>query len=323
MGLFNRKKGSDQPASVLSEGEIQQKLYGEFKRDQAQVAGAGDREISHESSSDLFTSPQEIRKAVHSDFSQGASFSGTSLKSVYSKPIEEKIPERQATVEDPYQKYNDMHQSFSKQEGPATVDVLAKIRSFFKKTAGLNQFFTRQVLYWAAGVLVVFLLFWGVNALNVGREQAMKDKYNVPAQSQTKMAIPSSKISQEKMLSGATQAPKKVSEEIASPISKPEETPLKMETVSESSAPVISTKRFVIQVVTYPTQDYAERIVASLKQAGFQAYVHEDIRPTGTTFYMVLIGSFNTASEAKQQLEKFRTNEISRPFSDAFVKTSA
>ncbi len=48
LGLFNKKKNQDTPASVLSESEIQKKLYGEFNEDGARSA-VRDREHFRES----------------------------------------------------------------------------------------------------------------------------------------------------------------------------------------------------------------------------------------------------------------------------------
>jgi cell division septation protein DedD len=270
---------------------------------------------------DLYNPPRESGKTAHPDFPQvSSSFSGASLKPAYSKPIEEKPQiSGRLPAEDPYQKYNELQQSFSKREG-SMAGVLARAGSFFQKFTGLNRLVTRQVIYWTAGVLVVFFLFWGVNALNVGREQAMKIKYHAPDQTQIKTEMPSAVLPQEKALTLTDRTTEQLSEESSKSISIPEASPVKTQPADKPAA-VASTKRFVIQVVTYPTQDYAERIVTTLKQAGFSAYVKENTRPTGTTFFVVLIGNFRTAAEAQQQLSKFRASETSRPFSDAFVRT--
>jgi cell division septation protein DedD len=79
---------------------------------------------------------------------------------------------------------------------------------------------------------------------------------------------------------------------------------------------------YVIQVVTYPARQDADKIVASFKKAGIHAYVKENSRPSGRLFYLVLIRGGRTEEEAKAQLLKFRANEAARPFRDAFVKSS-
>ena len=61
--------------------------------------------------------------------------------------------------------------------------------------------------------------------------------------------------------------------------------------------------------------------MTSLEKAGFRAFFRENVRPTGATFYPVYIGGFKTAAEARKQLSKFKANDISKPFSDAFVRT--
>ena len=57
MGLFSKKKNSDASSSVLSETEIQKKLYGEFS-DRTSHVVIGDREPFRESASAPFVSKE-------------------------------------------------------------------------------------------------------------------------------------------------------------------------------------------------------------------------------------------------------------------------
>ena len=57
MGFFNKKKNTDAPSSVLSESEIQRKLYGEFSEGSSHVVPGG-RERHQEPASTPFV-PKE------------------------------------------------------------------------------------------------------------------------------------------------------------------------------------------------------------------------------------------------------------------------
>lgn len=348
MGLFGRKKHNDSQVSVLSETEIQQKLYGEFKQETSQVAGAGERERSLDSSSisskktgagvssGLFSSSKEAEKKSHPGF---FSPSGETSKSPepMPKPAAPEPGERRyqaASIEqadDAYARYREHYKSSVK--GVASFSKIRNFRgkaaAFFNAVFGPGKLITRQALYWTAGVLVVFLLFWGVNALNTQRERFMQTKYQqAPAGSPAKSVTLTGDRGSERAASAVLQSSESVPEGISVPISRTRTAPATVGETSEPSKTVSADVkyggRFVIQVATYPSEDYAGRVMASMKQAGFNnAFVRENVRSSGAIFYVVMIGGFRTASEAQQQLAKFRATEVSRPFSDAFVKTIA
>jgi cell division septation protein DedD len=166
----------------------------------------------------------------------------------------------------------------------------------------------RRVIYWGTAGLVVFLLFWGVNALNSQREEAMRVRYKISSESvSTKPpvvvapVIPSQPVGERPVV--VTPAVVRVPKTPAS------------ETRSNPEP-------YVIQVVTYPSFQDADSIMKTLKSAGFRAFVKESTRASGRVFYMVLIGGFRTAAEAQSQLSKFRGQEVARPFQDAFVRTN-
>jgi cell division septation protein DedD len=174
----------------------------------------------------------------------------------------------------------------------------------------------RRPFYWGLGILVVVLLFLGVNALNSQREEAMRERYKlrsesatveVPAMVAEKVALVSTPaVEREVVITPAPVRPKK----------------LPSTEGGEASSATQAGGAFVIQVVTYPTKQDADQVVGTLAREGFRAFVKEDIRPTGRVFYLVLIGGFRSEAEAQAQLLKFRAKEIARPFQDAFIKTS-
>lgn len=343
MGLFGRKKNNTEPVSTLSEDEIQKKLYGEFKTDSSRIAGGGEHESTLDSNTpvlkakgagaahDLFSAPRESSKTVYPDFSTASReiprVPETVSKPVSLNPVDH--PPQPAAVNpanDPYQRYREINAAGRKRTRQGFFGLWSQTASFLNTLFDSNRFLTRQVLYWTGGVLVVFLLFWGVNALNVQREQSMKTQYTSPAKTSVKITLAGSQTPEKTSAAAVSQPPKAAAEGSAvsgSLAPAPAVPATGTSDVSARTASAISKYggRFVIQVVTYPSEDYASRIVTSLKQAGFNAFAKENVRSTGTTFYLVLIGGFRTAAEAQQQLAKFRAHEMSRPFSDAFIKT--
>jgi septal ring-binding cell division protein DamX len=205
------------------------------------------------------------------------------------------------------------------QENKAAV-FLDLIKRLSEKTGKLVKFFLdpeqvaiRRVFYWGTAVLVVFLLFFGVNALNSQREEAMRVRYKIPGESVPEKiqdavvaAVPAKPVAERPVvITPAPVRPKKVRA--------PEEAAA---TASPSSG------TYVIQVVTYPTRQDADQIVNTFRRAGLRAFVKEDARPSGRLFYLVFLGGFRTEAEAQAQLLKFRAKEVARPFQDAFVKLS-
>jgi cell division protein FtsN len=215
---------------------------------------------------------------------------------------------------DAYERYREFTRM---QPKPSTFSNIFKMFSgFFSGAGSIGRFMTQSVFFWIGGVLAVFILFWGVNALNVQREQAMKTSYQ-EAPSRTVMKPP---VGKEQV-----SATKRGSREGVSTVPGTETAPAAPAAVPVVSAktvrPSIATRSFVIQVVTYPSEEYAEKIVTSLKREGFKSFFRESVRPTGATFYVVYVGGFGTAAEAQKQLARFRSSPVSKPFADAFVKT--
>ncbi len=332
MGIFSRKKDEkNSRTSSLTESEIKQKLYGEFNVESSRTAGRRESTFLGKSSGmtakssaaqpavDLFDRPveqtdfpvtsREIKIPVSGDKQQP-----------FVRPPEKNQTTGRLNGKSSYDQYREY---IRRDSNPSFFSSMARFfTDMMGGTGNTNRFLTRQVVYWAAGVLVVFFLFWGVNALNVQREQAMNTKYSVPVEKIQKLPEPAPKV---RVTGGVLTVP------AADPIPEknltlsPAPVPLKPTNVepagSVSSVPVSSSRGFAVQVVTYPSEEYASKVVTSLREAGFKTFVRENVRPTGSVFYIVYIGSFPTAAVARQELARFRTHEISRPFSDAFVKT--
>jgi len=327
MGLFNKKKNSDAPSSVLSESEIQKKLYGEFSEGTSHVV-TGSQEPAREFMSPPLAKEPSLDKVAFDLFSaQREALSEPELShrrgSLEQKQVDHAsryVPLRDfekkpvpsvsgSSVSDSYARFQQKRPSENKL--PAFLDLG---KGLFEKMGDLFKFFSdprqvafRRVCYWSAAALVVFLLFWGVNALNSQREEAMRSRYKIPGESAAEkssapvtVVVPSKPVTQPLVVVA----------------------PVPVKTSKPFTGTASKSDLYVIQVVTYPSSQDAESIVKNLKNSGFRAFVKESARSGGRVFYMVLIGGFRTAAEAQSQLSKFRGQELSRPFQDAFVRTN-
>ena len=340
MGFFKKKKNTDTPASVLSESEIQKKLYGEFDVE-IPYAVTGDREhfrepapsvlpprvpaAGKETTSDLFNPPQDVPTDPDLSSSQTSSEHKTSdhapryvsLHDFEKRPIPS-VPVSSGT--DPYARFRHNRPS-SGNKLSVFLDIL---KGFFSKAADLfrafldpKQVVLRRFVYWTVAVLVIFLLFWGVNALNSQREEALRTRYKIPKETTAPVPVNSQSPVETaaKPLNSVVERPVVIT---PAPI-KPKSIRPGAESGTTASS---SAGSYVIQVVTYPAKQDAEQIVLALKKEGLHAYVKEYTRPSGRLYYIVFIGGFRTEAVAQAQLLKFRAKEVARPFQDAFVRSS-
>jgi septal ring-binding cell division protein DamX len=333
MGFFGRKKNAESSSSVLSESEIQKKLYGEFSEGTTHVV-TGEREhfkapastlpsskessLEKDAADDLFS----VQKDVLSESNFAPRHVSPEHKPADPRPrfasprdLEKKAASSATTPSSP-----DSYTRFPYNRSPEKqrISFPDLWNGFFEKTGSLLNFFLapeqvaiRRVFYWGTAVLVVSLLFWGVNALNSQREEAMRVRYKipgeVPAKTRTVAPVVVAKPAVERpvVITPAPVRPAKARLSEGSRV---------------SSIPVSGP--YVIQVVTYPTKQDADQVADTFKREGFRAFVKENTRPSGRLFYLVLLGGFRTEAEAQAQLLKFRAKEVARPFQDAFVRSS-
>jgi cell division septation protein DedD len=84
----------------------------------------------------------------------------------------------------------------------------------------------------------------------------------------------------------------------------------------------VTAGKYVIQVATYAVLEDANRIIQSLKQAGFESFFKKQVRnSTGHSFFTVCLGRFESYTNAQETLAKFRKAAVARPFQDAFIRT--
>lgn len=334
MGFFNKKKSSDASASVLSETEIQKKLYGEFSGGTRVVAGerSHDRDIASFSQftqeaavekkavPDLFHAPHEALDAVDPlsrrsspeiKAPEGAAryvpLHDFEKKAVFPEPA-------RSGINPSVSQGRFSGRSFVKGRMSASIDLLGGLlgsgKEFFETLLSPEKAALRRVLYWISAVLAVALLFWGVNALNSQREEAMQMRYRL-----SREAVP------EKMPETVVaSAPSGVTEERPVIITPAPVRPVKARPPQVTTPGTPAGGLYVIQVATYAVREDAERIENGFSRAGFRAFVKENTRASGRIFYVVFMGGFGSLAEAQAQLAKFRAHEVARPFPDAFVK---
>lgn len=329
MGFLGRKKNADGSSSTLSETEIRKKLYGEFSdRSSHVVAGeretfrgpaSSSKEVSTEkdASFDLFSAQKEALSGVN--VSPRRVFSETKTPETTFRPISFRSPEKKESSSAPIlpavapARFRES-QPQGGSKGAMFLEIVKgisdRVEEFFRYVMDPEQVLLRRVIYWGGAILVVFLLFWGVNSLNSQREDAMRARYKIPGET-------------------ASATSPKATVPVAAPVERSAALTLAPARSSTSSVtekrkvsiPAPSTT-YVVQVVTYATKPDAEQMVKTFRRAGLRAFVKEDTRPSGRTFYQVLLGGFKTEADAQAHLAKFKSKDVSRPFQNAFVKAS-
>jgi cell division protein FtsN len=189
----------------------------------------------------------------------------------------------------------------------------------------------RAILFWGAGLALLFFLFTSVHLLNIRREAAMKaprtspaaapaaaepaeaDAVEEPAPAPVKKVKPDSEVLSAPAGSEEALPPAAAEERRKPAAAEPREAP-----ASRAAAPT----RYVIQVATYANASDAEKVVGNLRGAGLAAFVKELRRPSGRVYYSVLIGGFAAFQEAQAFFERFREREIAKPFPDAFIRNA-
>jgi len=336
VGFFSKKKNAEDPASVLSESEIQKKLYGEFSV-KTTHAVAGERDHFRESvpsvlppkesipqkepPQDLFSAPKEVPAApdllARKDLPAEPKPFDAAPRYVPLHDFEKKSTTAAPASSDvdPYARFRQKRSPVNKFAafGTALKEVFSKIVEAFKALGDPRRVALRRFAFWTVIVLAIFFLFWGVNALNSQREEALRTRYKIPKETSS-IPVPS---------------PAPVETAAAPVVTPPVErpvvitpAPVKTQTTQDKPSPTQSGGAYVIQVVTYPEKQDAEQIVAALKKEGLRAYAKENTRPSGRVYYVVYIGGFRTEAMAQAELLKFRAKEIARPFQDAFVRST-
>jgi cell division septation protein DedD len=190
------------------------------------------------------------------------------------------------------------------------VDLLLK----FISGIDLSNPRVRQALYWLSVGGVLAVIFFGIHSLNDKREVAMKGPPKATRATTTHKMV-------------TTPVPPKVETrtegELSSEVVKSSEssTDTAHETVSAATEPASANKVFVVQVATYVNEDDARQVVDRFHRASFAAFVKVQRRAEGKHFYSVFLGPYESFRKAQEDLAKFKKNEVSKPFQDAFIRS--
>ncbi|MDP3919570.1 MAG: SPOR domain-containing protein [Candidatus Omnitrophota bacterium] len=168
----------------------------------------------------------------------------------------------------------------------------------------------RRVIYWMAGLALVFCLFMGIHILNVQREKAMRSSAGVSAVA-PKFERRTTVNAAESPLVAITGQEETV--EIAQSESEEE-----LDASVSGDSPALP---YVIQVATYVGPQDAARVSEDLSEAKFPGFVQKLSRSGGRVYYSVFLGRYATFQEAQNKLVQFRKHRASRPFSDAFIRS--
>lgn len=338
MGFFAKKKGSKvSTAASLSESEIHRKLYGEFESGTMREVSAEREPVKEPGPVPPPPSAKEARTA-HDLFNVSTeTTSETEIPARQNRPVI-KSPENAS-------RYVPLHE-FEKKSAPGADTAHAQARSRSGDAAGkIKEKFSaifpwifargrtlivgvadprrvmmRRIIYWSVVAGVVFLMFWGVNALNSQREKAMNTQYS----SRREQPVGVENVSAPVQDAGVpvTERPVVITPAPVRPrVAERDVVITPAAQVKRTEVQAASSGSYAIQVVTYPSRADAEQVVEALKKEKLSAFVKENVRPSGRIFYVVHIGGYPTEEEAQAQLVKFRAKEVARPFQDAFVKT--
>lgn len=342
---FKKSKSSDK---VLTEKEIQQKLYGRYLNNKNAVAGASE---GYSRPAQRSAAAVQAAPALFPE-SQADQPAATRPSELVSEPRPaEKAPEKKdlftehaekQTLRDKFQASESQSlRSVYKtktvkpaQQTPVrpniqlpklpwkailnglTAAAAAFFRVFFNIFFALGRVVdfrkegVRTGLAWGSGVVLLVLLLAAVHGLNSKREQAMKS------------AVPKApKAVQAKKTAAPSEAPKAAlpaAESTPTPLS-----PAESESAAEPAVekPKASKGRFVIQVATYVIRDDANRLLEDMKKTESRSFVKGLSRSSGKTYYSVFIGRFENYQEAQTALAQFKKTDISRSFKDAFIRT--
>ncbi len=340
MGLFSRKKKNESSFSTLSEAEIQQRLYGEFKRGEEDLESREPARPARESFKSSLPSQTRLETTPDLFHSPSSVAPIKSHESFIVNPPEEKKAELPKYVSPSDFPKKEIHAYGA---SPASYERPKYLRQDEKKTGeslgqvfrgflfGIGKIFAtdnvlaRRSFYWIGSIGMILLLFWGVNALNMKRETALRSKY--PVARETSRTEPAT--SEEQNAVTRTADSEKISAVIpavASTATRPMASDSIRTTPKQTGLPATTGRgpsggSYVIQVATYALLEDANKVAENLKREKFNVLVKENQQTrTGRPFYVVFLGGYRTEAEAKEQLVRFRSKEISRPFQDAFVK---
>lgn len=294
MPTFFKSKKKKEELKVLTENEIQNKLYGKYQGPRGKPAGEAPAESSPESP-DLFFPAQSSLES-----------------SRQAAKVESWIRQEQHSLRQEVSKLKPRESlqpsTASWARGMVSLPIAmvkGLVRGFSK--VNFSDAPMRNTLYWLGAVSFLAAVFMAIHLLNSHREKAMKARPKVSSATleETDLSLPLELLSSE-------EAPET-----------PEQALLGPESEEAAAVSAEKMKPYVVQIATYVGPRDAERMAALLQGEGFPAFVQELRRQNGKVYHCVFIGRFKDHREAEKALEAFRKKEAAQPFQDAFVRTLA
>ncbi len=333
---------------MLTEAEIKKKLYGDFDTESADAHSS-----THEVK--MNAAAFESQSAVKREFSSGATLRSPSFGSTskpesitprttpsFSQSVENKtgFSHKAASVAPRQFASNQDWKASASKVSKAILGVLAgvlwKVGSYLVQTLDFilrlldpRKPQARKLLYSITACILVAALFFGVFRLNAQRKKAMLGELrstDVVVVDSKKPASPASVVAPVSVASDAKHVPAQIqkteSQESALKALQNSRGTVAATAEVEPSAPAVTAGKYVIQVATYAVLEDAKRVVQSINQAGFTAFLKKQIRnSTGHAFYPVYLGRFESSAAAQQTLSRFRKASVARPYQDSFIRT--
>ena len=179
----------------------------------------------------------------------------------------------------------------------------------------LKTLLVRVMTGWGIGVVAVVSIFLSIHMLNAYRATAMKNfKIHFELKPYRKRTIHERRHQVEQKVQAVG-----TSSVVLTPT-----TPGPEVVVKDEAPPPVSVageKSYVIQICTYSREEDAQKLVEQIGQSNLSAFLQPVQRSSGKTFYLVLLGRFESFTEAQAKLEEFRQNPIAKDFPDSFVRT--
>jgi cell division septation protein DedD len=356
--LFSRKKRNHHAMKILTEKEIQDRLYGKYRAhsDTTSLPAVQDLKVAQvqepkapqsvSPSADLFiVRPAEPRRDVAAPPIAAKTPDEAVLKPVDGERREQigkwikeenklpgdavpkwKVDERAAAKKPvmaqprssrtPGVAWGAMTGSLARFFGAVGGIVTALLRGVWAllwrvlTVIDLTQPRVKQGLYWISIAGLLAFIFFGIHALNANREVAMKSPAKqVRAPVRHAAVVPKTEEPKAVPAVQTVVVPQEVREE-----------PAPVRETAPAAAPETRTG-FGVQVATYVNEDDAQSALGRFQKAGFEAFVKSTRRSEGKRFYSVYLGPFESYRKAQTELAKFKKNEVSKPFQDAFVRS--
>jgi len=351
---FKKGKASDK---VLSEQEIQQKLYGRFLTNKNSVAGASEsytrptapKASATSSSSAAVLFPEETTEELNrADSLQQELISEVRApekknerKDFTSLPNKEALRERFQNTENDLLKASRNKSSASKVSFQRVIPKLdlpkIPFQSIFSAVSNAAAVFFNAVFgfFFMIGRVVDFRkegvrtgLAWGSGVVMLVLLLAAIQGLNSKREIAMKTSVPkapkkiSAKANVQKALVPALPVldGQNADTDVADRNAKPL-TPVQDKKETPKKAAAASKGRFVIQVATYVIRDDANRLLGDLQKIEPKSFVKGLSRSSGKTYYSVFLGRFESFQEGQQALAQFKKSDLSRSFKDAFIRT--